>query len=152
MMQSKIKDLEPAQSQDNNILLQEDVYNHALVGIKKDLKKLNFEGRRINTVMYRDFRRIINLYFYYAIVDLIDGLSFNFHNKVGRMRIVKYLYNKKYLRGFRRYKQVFGDYMYYVHWDKPKMFKNTRFQLSDLYVKKMMHRIHRGFDYIDYTD
>lgn len=133
--------------------------------LNKDLSKLNNCNKR--KIIYKEFRKVIGLYFKYLMIDLIDGKRFRLYNRFGELRIAKRkidrfipkpirirFINGKYVSekiDSLKYVKKFNWFWYYLNWEVDKKWRTHELKQGKRFNSAMMKRVERGFDYIDYT-
>ena len=133
--------------------------------LNNDLKKLKDCDKR--KVSYREFVKVVRLYFKFMMIDLLNGKRFRLHNRFGELRLAKRKIDR-YLPKVNRVRLVDGEYKservnpmdymkkfnwfwYYLNWDVGKKWRTHELKQSRRFNSAMMAKVERGFDYIDYT-
>ena len=141
------------------------VYNNIEHNLNKGLKKLKDCDKR--KVTYKEFRRVIGLYFKHVMLDLINGKRFRLYNRFGELRIAKRKVDQ-FIPKISKVRLVDGKYIhervsaldsmkkfnwfwYYLNWDVDKKWRTHELKQGKRFMSAMMFKVERGFDYIDYT-
>lgn len=133
--------------------------------LNKDV--LNLKDCNKRKITYKEFRKVVGLYFKFLMIDLIEGKRFRLYNRFGELRIAKRKIDR-FLPKLNRLRTVEGkvvfekvnslDYVkkfnwfwYYLNWEVDKKWRTHELKQGKRFNSEMMKRIERGFDYIDYT-
>ncbi len=141
------------------------VYKNIEEDINASVKKL--KGCNKRKITYKEFRKVVGLYFKFVMIDLLNGKRFRLYNRFGELRIAKRKVDE-YLPRVNRVRLVDGEYVsekvdpmeylkkfnwfwYYLNWDVFKKWRTHEFKQGKRFRDEMMRKVERGFDYIDYT-
>jgi len=141
------------------------VYKNIEESLNNDLSKLKNCNKR--KITYKEFRRVIGLYFKFIMLDLINGKRFRLYNRFGELRIAKRKVDQ-FLPNINKVRLVNGKYIsekvnsvecmkkfnwfwYYLNWNVDKKWRTHELKQGKRFKSAMMKRVERGFDYIDYT-
>ncbi len=128
---------------------------------------LNLKDCNKRKITYKEFRKVVGLYFKFLMIELINGKRFRLYNRFGELRIAKRKIDR-FLPKLNRLRTVEGkvvfekvdslDYVkkfnwfwYYLNWEVDKKWRTHELKQGKRFNSEMMKRIERGFDYIDYT-
>lgn len=129
------------------------IYDDALKEIKEELKKRPHLNKR--TVTYREFYKIITVYLDMIYQRLLDGFSYDLFNRFGNLRIIKTKltrYTPKYYTPKNINDSFTKGYWHFVFWDCGKKWRMYEFKMTGKkYIKSMMDRVNRGFQYAERT-
>ena len=141
------------------------IFKNVESDMNKDLGRLKGLDKR--KITYKEFRKVVGLYFKFVMIDLIDGKRFRLYNRFGELRIAKremtrFIPNVRRVRTVdgkkvsvkvdpMEYLKKFGHYWYYLNWDVFKKWRTHELIQGKRFKSSMMERAERGFDYIDYT-
>lgn len=141
------------------------VFKNVEEDLNSGLLKLKDCNKR--KVTYKEFRKVIGLYFKYLMLDLIDGKRFRLYNRFGELRIAKRKIDRfipkpikiRFVKGKYvsekvdplEYLKKFNWFWYYLNWEVDKKWRTHELKQGQRFKSAMMKRVERGFDYIDYT-
>lgn len=129
--------------------------------IGKKLKELPTGVTRRKEITWREFSKIIRLYWTYTFERVIEGRLAKLRNGLGTLRVVKTLctrYTPKKLyktdNGW-EYRSIdvekYNGYFYFVHYESKKY---KRYRIFPVYKirKEYMNRVDSGEDFLDFTE
>ncbi len=141
------------------------VYANIEESLNKDL--LSLKDCKKRKITYKEFRKVIGLYFKFLMIELIDGKRFRLYNRFGELRIAKRKVNRFLPKSNRvrfvngkyvsekvdslKYMKKFNWFWYYLNWEVDKKWRTHELKQGKRFNSAMMKRVERGFDYIDYT-
>lgn len=132
--------------------------------INDEVKNYKREVTRRDSVNYRTFAKVINLYFKIAFKLLIEGKSVPLLNKFGILNVVKTKCIRYSPQRLSFYKNELGErirktiecktnfgYWHFVFWDAPKILRHYKFNIDIQFKGKFMKKVDEGFEYLDYS-
>jgi hypothetical protein len=141
------------------------VFKNIEESLNKDISNLKDCDKR--KVTYKEFSKVIWLYFKFVMLNLMNGERFRLHNRFGELRIAKrkvdtFLPRVNRVRVVegkcvtekvdpKEYMEKFNWFWYYLNWDVGKKWRTHEFKQGRRFNARMLARVERGFDYIDYS-
>lgn len=140
------------------------VFEECKDDIDKNLQSYPIGVTKMKRITYRNFSKVVRLYFTLSFKLLIEGKSVPLLNKFGILNVVKtrcIRYNPSKISFYKddqgkvvrkRIKlKTKSGFWYFVFWDAPKKLRHYKFNIDIKFKHQYMDKVNEGFDYLDYS-